>query len=147
MPIPAMDCPLYHLLFQGDAQSSIVTSQSRRIYSSGPTVSKSGQIHATADSQYSPSAAGTNSCSRILRQRGAGKDRNYNDPAEEGNGPPSRVKLLQDMSRNIFQQDGALAQRSRKDQDWCCASFQASGRRGHGQATVWACLRSKISYR
>ena len=35
----------------------------------------------------------------------------------------TKVKLLPDMSRAIFQQDGAPAHPARKTQDWCNANF------------------------
>ena len=39
------------------------------------------------------------------------------------NGPPTKVKLLQEMSRAIFQQYSAPAHHARKTQDWCRGNF------------------------
>jgi len=41
------------------------------------------------------------------------------------NAPPTQVKLLADMSRAVFQQDGAPAHRARKTQEWCQSHFSA----------------------
>ena len=63
------------------------------------------------------------------------------------NGPPTKVKLLPDMSRAIFRQDGAPAHLAKKTQVWCLPIFQASGRQGRCQTTVWTCHRLKVSGR
>ena len=45
-------------------------------------------------------------------------------------GSPTKVKLLPDMSRATFQQDGATAHPARKTQDWCNANFPGFWERG-----------------
>lgn len=44
---------------------------------------------------------------------------------KENKGPPTEAKLLPNMSRAIFQQDGAPAHRARKAQEWCRSHFPA----------------------
>ena len=44
---------------------------------------------------------------------------------KEKKGPPTEAKLLPNMSRAIFQQDGAPAHRARKTQEWCRSHFPA----------------------
>lgn len=46
------------------------------------------------------------------------------------NGPPTSVKLLPEMFRAIFQQDGAPAHHARKTQDWCRGNFPGFWEKG-----------------
>ena len=73
---------------------------------------------------------------------------------KKGNGPPSKVKLMLDMSKAIFQQDGAPAHHARKTQDWCRGNFPGFWEKGrwYGNSlhlspieNLWAIVKAELN--